>query len=81
MATLRELQSRLDEIIQRQDELYSKEAIRECIYRINRGMDRIDRELMLSGFHSDAKIRWGTAEHIDLDLSVLRWVRAAHHLQ
>jgi hypothetical protein len=39
----------------RPDELSSKEAIRERMYRINRGMDRIDRELMHSGFHPDAK--------------------------
>jgi SnoaL-like domain len=66
METLTELQIRLDEIAKRQDELCSKEAIRECIYRINRGMDRIDRELMLSGFHPDAQIRWGSADPVEL---------------
>lgn len=78
MATLAELQIQLDEIAKRQDELCSKEAIRDCIYRINRGMDRIDRELMLSGFHAGARIRWGTVESMDLNVFIEAAIKMQH---
>ncbi|MGO9454522.1 MAG: nuclear transport factor 2 family protein [Candidatus Binataceae bacterium] len=78
MENLTELQSRVDQIAKRLDELSSKEAIRECIYRINRGMDRIDRELMLSGFHPNAQIRWGTAEPMDLSTFIEAGIKIQH---
>lgn len=78
METQTELQSRVDEIAKRLDELCSKEAIRECIYRINRGMDRIDRDLMVSGFHSDAKVRWGTAEPMELNTFIEAGIKIQH---
>lgn len=53
-----DLSDKVNALAKRVDELTSKDAIRDCIYRINRGMDRIDRDLMASGFHEDAKVRW-----------------------
>jgi hypothetical protein len=41
---------RVHELVVRVDELCSKDAIRECIYRINRGIDRIDDQLLVSSF-------------------------------
>jgi hypothetical protein len=52
-----ELQTRIDTLARQLGELSDKNAIRDCIYRINRGMDRIDDPLMASGFHPDAKVR------------------------
>lgn len=48
----------IQELTKRVDELSSKEAIRECIYRVDRGVDRIDVELLRSAFHSDAQVQW-----------------------
>ena len=38
----------------RVQELLDREAIRDCIARYARGVDRFDRELILSAFHPDA---------------------------
>ena len=35
-------------------ELHDREAIRDCVARYCRGVDRFDRELILSAFHPDA---------------------------
>ena len=35
-------------------ELWDREAIRDCLHRYARGVDRFDRELILSAFHPDA---------------------------
>lgn len=34
-------------------ELWDREAIRQCLHRYSRGVDRFDRELVLSAFHPD----------------------------
>lgn len=39
--------------------IQTREAIRDCLTRFCRGMDRFDRELFLSAFHSDAIIAAG----------------------
>jgi hypothetical protein len=44
--------SRLERLLDRQD-------ILDCLIRFSRGMDRFDRELFLSAFHSDAVIAAG----------------------
>lgn len=44
--------ARLEELLDRQD-------ILDCLTRFSRGMDRFDRELFLSAFHSDAVIAAG----------------------
>lgn len=41
------------------DQLKSIEAIRECIYRVCRGTDRLDADIISSGFHPGAKIHYG----------------------
>lgn len=51
----RDLARALDEI----DRLKAVEAIRQCIYRVCRGTDRIDPDLILSAFHPGAKIHYG----------------------
>lgn len=48
----------IQELAKRVDELSSKEAIRECIYRVDRGVDRIDVELLRTAFHADAQVQW-----------------------
>jgi len=35
-------------------ELWDREAIRQCLHRYARGVDRFDREMILSAFHPDA---------------------------
>ena len=35
-------------------ELWDREQIRQCLHRYARGVDRFDRELILSAFHPDA---------------------------
>jgi hypothetical protein len=68
------------------DQLRARESIRDCIYRFNRGLDRIDRPLMGSAFHEDAqidmgKIYQGGVEGF-LDATVANQARQAqaHHL-
>jgi hypothetical protein len=41
------------------DRLSSIEAIRQCIYRISRGTDRVDAALLRSAFHPGAKVHFG----------------------
>jgi hypothetical protein len=42
------------------DDLRSRQEILDCIYRVARGVDRLDRELVLSGYHPDAVDDHGT---------------------
>lgn len=51
-ATSPELSDRLDLLLHRQE-------ILDCLTRFARGMDRFDRELFLSAFHSDAVVAAG----------------------
>lgn len=62
-----ELDAKLDALAAQVEKLAAREQIRSCLYRINRGMDRIDGELMASGFFADAKVLWGTPEPMDFD--------------
>lgn len=41
------------------DRLKAVEAIRECIYRVCRGTDRVDADIVRSAFHPGAKIHYG----------------------
>lgn len=63
-------------------ELWDREAIRDCVARYCRGMDRFDRELVLSAFHPDALdehgkfvgnreefVDWAIAQHAKSHLS------------
>lgn len=71
------VEAQLEALTKRVDELSSKEAIRECIYRINRGMDRIDAKLLGSGFHPDAKVQWATPDAKDFNV----WLETALAMQ
>lgn len=70
-------QARLDTLSLQVDALSSREDIRTCLYRINRGIDRIDADLIASGFFPDAKVRWGTPNAVSFD----EWLRAALAMQ
>lgn len=69
--------SSIEALSRQVDELVSREQIRTCLYRINRGMDRIDADLLASGFFADATVRWGTLEPMDLSV----WLEAALKMQ
>ena len=59
--------SRIQQLEEQLASLIAKDEIRDCLYRINRGMDRIDRTLMLSGFHGEAQICWAAPDYVHLD--------------
>jgi SnoaL-like domain len=68
------------------DRLRTIEAIRECVYRVCRGIDRIDGELLRSAFHPDATVRFGKLYDgglegwIDSVVTFQRRQFQAHHL-
>lgn len=47
------------EIIARLEQLLDRQDIMDCLIRFSRGMDRFDRDLFLSAFHTDATIAAG----------------------
>lgn len=61
--------ARLDELLDRQD-------ILDCLTRFSRGMDRFDRALFLSAFHSDATIAAG--EFVGGPDALYEWARGLH---
>jgi len=62
-------QSRLSELLDRQD-------IADCLTRFSRGMDRFDRAVFLSAFHSDAVIAAG--DFVGGPAQLYDWARAMH---
>jgi hypothetical protein len=58
-------------------QLCAKEDIRTCLYRINRGMDRVDADMLASGFFPDAKVRWATPDRV----AFAEWLSAALAMQ
>lgn len=52
------------ELLKKVDELSSKEAIREVVYRVDRGIDRVDVDLLRTAFHSDGKVQWLSPEPV-----------------
>ena len=58
---------RLERLERSHASLLAKDEIRDCIYAITRGMDRIERELMRSGFHDDAQVCWASAAYVPVD--------------
>ena len=52
-------QSIAPEKLARLEELLDRQDILDCLIRFSRGMDRFDRELFLSAFHSDAVVAAG----------------------
>jgi hypothetical protein len=63
--------ARLEQLLDRQD-------ILDCLLRFCRGMDRFDRELFLSAFHSDAVIAAG--EFVGGPEDLYRWASQLHEL-
>lgn len=61
--------ARLEQLLERQD-------ILDCLIRFSRGMDRFDRELFLSAFHSDAVIAAG--EFVGGPQDLYEWASALH---
>jgi hypothetical protein len=61
--------ARLDELLDRQD-------ILDCLTRFSRGMDRFDRELFLSAFHTDAVIAAG--DYVGGPEKLYAWASAMH---
>jgi hypothetical protein len=49
-----DLEAKLDLVLKQQQELLDRQAIRDCLTRYCRGMDRMDDEITLSAYHPDA---------------------------
>ena len=64
-----ERRARLERLLERQD-------ILDCMVRFSRGMDRFDRELFLSAFHSDAVIAAG--EFVGGPVALYDWASDLH---
>ena len=66
------------------DVLLAKDAIRETIHRVARGTDRLDRDLMISGYWPDGfddhnSFRGGPVDFADWVCTVLTHFQATHH--
>lgn len=61
------LEERLADALAEIDRLKAVEAIRECIYRVCRGTDRVDADILRSAFHPDARIHFGKIYEGDLE--------------
>lgn len=62
-----------DERIRR---LEDREAIRDCVYRVSRGLDRHDRDIVRSAFHDDAVIN--ISDFVGRLPEFLEWSRSGH---
>ncbi len=65
-------------------ELADRQAITDCLLRYCRGVDRLDRELMLSAYHEDAIddhgiVVLGAADFVDWALDYHRTHNLEHH--
>jgi hypothetical protein len=60
----------------RLEHLVHRQEILDCLVRFSRGMDRFDRELFLSAFHSDAVIAAG--EFVGGPLELYEWASRLH---
>jgi hypothetical protein len=58
-AALKNLEERLENALGELDRLTSLEAIRDCVYRVSRGTDRVDEAVLRSAFHPDAVVHFG----------------------
>lgn len=67
----------IQELARRVDELSSKEAIRECVYRVDRGIDRIDVNILRTAFHPDAKVQWLSPAPVPLS----EWLQNVDHIR
>jgi hypothetical protein len=67
------LEERLQQALNEVERLTSIEAIRECVYRVCRGTDRIDADILRTAFHADAVVHFGKI----YDGPVSGWIDAA----
>lgn len=67
------LEKKLAVALDKIEQLQSIEAIRECIYRVSRGVDRVDADILRSAFHPDAVIHFGKI----YDGPLAGWIEAA----
>ena len=58
------------------NELWDREAIRQCVHRYARGVDRFDRELILSAFHPDCLDEHG--KFVGLPEEFVEWALNQH---
>jgi len=58
------------------EQLLDRQAILDCLNRFSRGMDRFDRELFLSAFHTDSTIAAGPFVGGPVDLYT--WAQSLH---
>lgn len=70
---LERLEQKLALALRELERLQAVDAIRECIYRVCRGTDRVDRALLQSAFHPDAVIHFGKI----FDGPVEEWIPSA----
>lgn len=56
---LDQLEQRLETAVAEIDRLRSLEAIRACLFRVCRAIDRLDEELLRTAFHPDAQVHYG----------------------
>lgn len=60
----------------RMDLLLDRQDILDCLTRFSRGMDRFDREVFLSAFHSDAIVAAG--DFVGRPVDLYDWATAMH---
>lgn len=73
----------INELSDRITELWDREQIRQCLHRYSRGLDRLDRDLVLSVFHPDCieehgKFAGKPEEFADWAMSMHRDVQLSH---
>jgi hypothetical protein len=64
------------EMLARLEQLTSRQEIIDCLTRFSRGMDRFDRDVFLSAFHSDAVIAAG--EYVGGPVALYDWASRLH---
>lgn len=64
------------ELLVRFERLADRQDILDCLIRFSRGMDRFDRELFLSAFHTDATIAAGV--FVGGPVALYDWASALH---
>lgn len=67
------LEQKLTAALAELDRLASLEAIRDCLYAVSRGIDRIDEELLRGAFHPGAMVHYGKL----YDGAVEGWIPSA----
>ncbi|TMV04739.1 nuclear transport factor 2 family protein [Brucella haematophila] len=66
----------MDEMMAGVLELLDREAIRQCLHRYSRGVDRFDREMVLSAFHEDSLDEHG--KFVGTPEEFVDWALAQH---